>query len=92
MTLKEIRFFRPSTPEAEFRGNRQVWLATIDSMIASAGEGCPHPLSSYDVHDLYPWWKFQGTERQRRKRSCSVRSIAASTVVKERIKRGLIRR
>ncbi|WP_337016217.1 plasmid SOS inhibition protein A [Pantoea agglomerans] len=28
VTLKEIRFFRPSMPESEFRGNRQSWLAT----------------------------------------------------------------
>jgi len=67
VTLKEIRFFRPSMLEAEFRGNRQSWLAAIDRMIASAGEDCPHPLSSYDVHDLFPGWRFQGTERQRRK-------------------------
>lgn len=43
------------------RGSRRVWLAAIDRMIASAGEDCPHLLNSYDVHDLFPGWQFQGT-------------------------------
>lgn len=67
VTLKEIRFFQPCLPDADFRGNKQNWLRAIDMLISSAGEFCPYPLSSSAVRELFPEWRFHETERQRRK-------------------------
>lgn len=67
VTLKEIRFFQPCLPDADFRGNKQNWLRAIDMLISSGGEFCPLPLSSSAVRELFPEWRFHETERQRRK-------------------------
>lgn len=52
-------------------------------LIVIAGEDCPHPLNSYDAHDLFP-------DGGVRTRSLAMRSIPASSVVRKRSENGLI--
>lgn len=61
-------------------------------LIVIAVEDCPHPLNSYDAHDLFPDGGVRTRSGSDEKRSLAMRSIPASSVVRKRSENGLIRR